>query len=215
VESYWYKDGKQWSYDGSARRDNSSDAHIWAGKGWAEPGHWEVGTYTVKVYLRKQLIAQKSFDIVQDENLPGALRYDGVYYFKFGPEDTWFLKFREDGTVNDLWAPKTANRAVDESLWYDIMRCMNTKDKSPNQLEDCYKDYYHAEWSKNYSGGIGTYQVNGSQIEFTLQPVFNRNGGPIYFNGTIAPTSLQLNWKVEGTGTGRFIFAKCPFLGGC
>lgn len=219
VESRWYKDGQEWSYDGAARFDNNGAGHIYAGKGWNEPGRWEIGTYTVKVYLRKQLIAQRSFEIVSDDSIAGTLRYDGVYYLKING-GIWFLRFQGDGTVNDLFAPHAGNMEFNDSLWYYMEGCLETKGKSADQLSHCYAVERPSMFnpnppeSKDFNGGIGAYQRNGSQIEFTLQPAFARTVS-ISFDGMVGPTSLMLNWKLGATGTGRFTFWRCPFSMNC
>jgi len=122
VEGHWLKDGTKWSEPNVARFSNVGRGELWAGKGWAEPGHWELGKYTVKVYLRGQLVAERSFEIVPDDSLPGNMRFDGLYYQRFQDGSYWFFRFFEGGMVRDLGGPSRDNF---ESLLEDAWRCTN------------------------------------------------------------------------------------------
>lgn len=206
VESRWYKDGSEWSYADSANFDNISEGHLWHGKGWEEPGHWEPGAYTVKVYLRKQLIAQKSFEIVPDESLPGALRYDGIYYKKFDNGAYWFLRLLSDGTARDLSAPVSNNF---EELLKDAWRCTGN-----DLIRGMYSESTFGYYCKGYNVGEGSFNLRGSQIEFTTQPKFNRADGSITFNGTVTSSALKLSWDsraTNSTGKDTFTFTRCPY----
>lgn len=206
VESYWYKNGEQWSYDGRANRDNVSGGHLWAGKGWDEPGHWEAGTYTVKVYLRKQLIAQRSFKIVSDESLPGEVRFDGLYYQRFQNGSYWFFRLFRNGAVRDLGGPSKDNF---ESLLENAWRCTDD-DIINGMFSSGTFDYY----CKDFNLGQGTYSVQGSQIEFTTNSKFHRADGGINFKGTITNTGLKLNWDSRAlniSGADIFTYTRCPF----
>lgn len=207
VESYWYKDGVQWANADSANFSNVGKGQLWNGKGWAEPGRWEIGVYTVKVYLRKQLIAQKNFEIVSDEALPSTLRYDGLYYYKFDAERYWFFRFFEDGTVRDLFgfqknfygSNETSLQSTLESAW----DCTN---------DDILYGYNFEGRCKNFSMGQGSFSVESSQIEFVTSGKFSRSYN-INFKGKIANTSLNLSWDSEeanGTDT-IFTFTRCPY----
>lgn len=104
VESYWYKDGQQWAYDATSHRQGGGYGVINDGRGWDEPGHWEAGKYTVKLYLRKKLIAVKQFEIVPDDQLPKQLRFDG-FYRQDGPVSSGWFRFYEDGSYLFVRAP--------------------------------------------------------------------------------------------------------------
>jgi hypothetical protein len=108
VESYWYKDGQQWAYNAAAQRKGGGYGVINDGRGWDDPGHWEAGTYTVKLYLRKKLIAVKQFEIVPDDQLPKQLRFDGFYRLDDSVDSGWF-RFYEDGSYLFVRAPKHYN----------------------------------------------------------------------------------------------------------
>jgi hypothetical protein len=105
VESYWYKDGVLWSYANGAQFRNVDKGIFWTGKGWAEPGRWELGTYTIKIYVRKKLSAVGKFEIVPDDTLPKELRFNGFYKASFngdashpGRQIEWY-RFYEDGSL--------------------------------------------------------------------------------------------------------------------
>jgi hypothetical protein len=109
VESRWYKDGQEWGYGGAAYRAGGGSGVISSGKGWEEPGHWEVGAYTVKLYLRKKLVAVGTFQVVPDDQLPKKLRFDGFYRLRMTSGFVAWFRFYEDGsyltarTPNDVY----------------------------------------------------------------------------------------------------------------
>ena len=101
VETYWYKDGKQWAHTVEAHFSNTGAGQLWSGEGWSEPGRWETGSYAIKIYVRGRLVRIGRFDIVPDEQMPARLRYDGIYRLDNPPVKgyVYLLRFYEDGTV--------------------------------------------------------------------------------------------------------------------
>jgi hypothetical protein len=202
VESRWFKEGAEWSYASSANFDNVSEGHLWHGKGWADAGHWEIGSYTVKVYLRKQLIAEKSFEIVRDDALPGNVRFDGLYYQRFQDGSYWFFRFFENGMVRDLGGPL---RNSFEALLKDAWGCTN----------DFMLRYYNFDsYCKEFNMGQGSFTLAGNQITFSTQSKFHRREGRIDFNGTVLSSGLKLQWNSSAlnvAGTDSFTYTRCPY----
>lgn len=205
VEGHWYKDGVRWSEPNIAQFSNVGSGQLWAGKGWAEPGHWEVGSYTVKVYLRRQLIAQRSFEVVSDEALPGVLRHDGIYYKKYHDGTYWVLRFFSDGKVRDLYMTANDNFA-------DILR------EAWKCTDDSVTRYYNFEsYCKNFNMGQGTYSAQGAQIEFTTygNRKFHRaDGSSIGYTGSVTHSALNLRWnnRTRGdAGTDTYTYTRCPY----
>jgi hypothetical protein len=179
VESYWYKDGVQWSYAGVAKFSNSGKGQLWDGKGWAEPGHWQTGKYTVKIYVRKQLAVIGSFEIIADEQLPHQLRYDGVYTVDdYNHTHSLWLRFYDSGAVVYLMIPKTAGDPLNLAP-----TCLTTQHGVYRDGCDDWRD-------------IGTYTINASNIEIRLKAGGNASG-------TIGHNKLTMNWA--NTSPFRFI----------
>lgn len=102
TESYWFKDGKQWSYAESAAFSNTGAGQLSNGKGWDEPGHWQVGKYKLKVYVKKRLVKVAEFEIVDDRNTSDPIRYDGIYRFANPTSKSEYvtaIRFFADGTM--------------------------------------------------------------------------------------------------------------------
>ena len=197
VESRWFKNGQQWAHHEAANFDNVSEGHLWASWGWKEPGRWEVGKYTVKVYLRKQLIAQKSFEIVPDESLPSELRYDGVYYREIpGQPRYWFVRFFPNGIVRDLAGPMSDS--LQNSL-RDARKCTD---------DFMLRGYNFETYCKNFSLGEGRFSLHGTQLQFTTTPKAKRLE-TVEFGGEVSNTTLKLTSKSTSFRiSGSYIFVR-------
>lgn len=194
VEQYWYdKNGNQIFYADLANFSNDGRGKLFWGRGWAEPGQWGVGEYTVKVYLKKQLIAKKSFEIVPDDALPALIRTDGIYYYKTDT-DIWIFKFFADGKVIEI----------------DI-RTTNFDDAS-NKAYSCYLN----NQCKGLDVGQGSYRVQGSSSEFVTNGAFGRRKNfSISFRGKATSTALNLDWSNSDniSDSALFTFTTCPYRG--
>jgi hypothetical protein len=180
TQSYWYKDGVQWSYSDSANFSNASKGQLWTGKGWAEPGKWEIGKYTIKIYVRKQLVKIGTFEIVSDSELPQTLRFDGLYKSSDSDNKSDYLRFYEDGRV---------------LLGYSIPN--NTK---LYRLGICvgFNRSKYAEGCGDFGYRQGRYTVSGNNIYFSYDD--DSGGVPVSVTGTIGNNMLKLNYDV-GPGT--------------
>lgn len=214
VEAIWFKDGVKWGSQ-SANFSNVSKGQFWAGKGWEEPGQWETGKYTVKIYVRQQLVRVGEFEIVADEKLPALLRYDdeGIYSVEEErlPYKIWF-RFSRDGTVVYLYMPKTEG---DPSGF----GCPNTLGESSlARAQVCLKT--DKIWGSNNCDRcntrmVGTYAVNGSQINITLNELSytpkelrGKEGTFDNFTGTIEHNRLSLSTLNSPPDKFRFTAAK-------
>lgn len=207
VESYWLKDGKAWSYDKAAARGRNGD-ELFGRKGWDEPGHWEVGSYTVKVYLRKRLVAVGKFDIVPDVTQPAGLRYNGMYYKTFGDTHHIF-RFFSDGTVMDLWTRPTSSLNLQGVLSEAWLRFDSSKNETSEELKIDCAVHAHFLACEDIDLGQGTFRVDGSQIAFTLYSKLNRGYRSMTYNGKVNFTELSLKGlgKPTGTETENFAFS--------
>ena len=176
VESYWYKDGVQWAYDGSAQFSNVGKGQLWASRGWQEPGHWEVGSYAVKIFVRKQLVAVGKFEIVADDQLSREVSYDGIYKFSESDGSLW-LRFYGDGTAVYLSTP---NSSASDAL-NTATTCL-TREKSPFRT-GC-SDFW--SW-------IGKYTIDGSQIAIIAISA----DGVAPLTGNIEHNGLRLRFDVQ------------------
>jgi hypothetical protein len=197
-ESYWYRDGQQIAYNPNTPRQYGS---ISGSLGWDEPGHWQVGSYTVKVYLRKQLIAVGNFEIIPGGEIRSELLFDGFYY-PTSPGNYWFLKFFENGTVAEGVNPPRTDE-TESHLFRRQWDCF-TRYVPSNGMMAIFCD-------KGTDLGIGTYVKQGSHIEFTTNGVFGRERNcTINYKGEISGYSIKLNWEscVGGKGYTEFVFKK-------
>jgi hypothetical protein len=178
VESYWYKDGVQWSYDGSAQFSNVGKGQLWASKGWQEPGHWDVGSYAVKIYVRKQLVAVGKFEIVADDQLPKDILFDGIYKSDTGRDGTAWFRFYSDGSAVFLGIPKSySDRYGDDAALRTASECLTRGQPA-----------VRADGTK-LSWAVGRYTIDGSHIE--IHP----EGTPLYRAGTLGYKSIRgLTW---------------------
>jgi hypothetical protein len=183
---------------------NISQGQISAGKGWSDPGQWELGKYTVKLYLGKQLVAQKSFEIVSDESLPAELKLYGVYYRIAPNGETWFFKFFDDGRVMEILTHSASPSAFQTSL---------------DRAWMCFNQYWeHGEGAgriscSDVSMGVGLFKVTQSQLNFSTQGMFRRdNRWHIDFTDTASTASLNLSWTTiqKQSGIGTFTYLECP-----
>lgn len=198
VEAVWFKDGIKWGSQ-SGSFSNVGKGRYWAGKGWEEAGHWEPGRYTVKIYVRKQLVRVGEFEIVADEKLPALLRYDdeGIYSLEEEafPYQIWF-RFSRNGKVVYLFMPKIKGDSpwgCPSTLGGDSLGraqiCLKTdKFWGPNDCDRCNTRM------------VGTYTVTASQIEITLNELSytpkelqGKEGTRDSFTGTIEHNRLSLS----------------------
>jgi hypothetical protein len=179
VESYWYKDGEKWSYADSANFSNSGKGQLWTGKGWEEPGHWEVGKYRIKIYVGKKLVTVGAFEIAPDNEFPQDLRFDGLYKTassnKSDNKSNW-LRFYEDGTV--LLAIGVPN------------------DIEPYRLGICVslEREKYAEGCDRFEYRVNRYNLSGNKISFSWPA--GSNSVQVDVNGTIGHNILNLNYDL-------------------
>lgn len=178
VESYWYKDGVQWAYEGSAQFSNVGKGQLWASRGWQEPGHWEVGSYTVKIFVRKQLVAVGKFEIVAGDQLPKEILFEGIYKSDTGRDGTSWFRFYPDGTAVSLGIPKSyGDRYGDDAALRAASECLTRAE--PPVRADGTKLFW----------AVGRYTIDGSHIEIHLE------GTPLYRAGTLGYKSITgLTW---------------------
>jgi hypothetical protein len=186
VESYWYRNDQQWAYDAAAHREGDGHGDIRAGKGWDEPGHWETGTYTVKLYLRKKLIAVKQFEIVSDDQLPGVLRFDGFYRLDEPAGSAWF-RFYENGMYLFVRAP---------AHYTDMGRIAAALSS--------VRDKYVAGWDE-LEIEQGRWTMDNTKQYFEWR---NVNGTPTILFGRDAITYDSIRFSPKG----RYTFINPPYL---
>ena len=79
IQAVWYDpDGEIFgedSMDGYIESDWTSSTHAW-GRGWEEPGEWDVGKYVVDLYVGGASLASGSFEITGVPSVSGSLDGD-------------------------------------------------------------------------------------------------------------------------------------------
>lgn len=179
VQSVWLKDGVEWSRADSSQFSNVSRGQLWAGKGWAEPGNWETGTYSVKLYIRGQLVKVGTFEIVPDSEVDSKLRFDGLYRSeeKEGTGKHDWLRFYEDGRVLlGIGMPQRARLDICVSF-------QRTK---------------YAMGCTDYSYRTGYYRLSGDSISFSWPE--GDDGVLVNITGRVGPNILTLDYDLPTAG---------------
>ena len=133
-----------------------------------------------------------------------ALRFDGLYYRVSG-RITSFLRFFPDGSVigTSIARSRTSPYAGALRRWWH-------REKSPPALDPQAMAAKMASWfNAQWSGERGTYQLQGTQLEFFT----TSSAGRVDHRGTIGVDSLLLDSHNQALGhrTAKFTYRYAPF----